>query len=62
MNEVVIDQTLPWYVRAMRACWGQFEPNFCDVIAATRSHEPLKCGEQMIVRYDGKEYVITRKK
>ena len=58
----LVEDTIPWYVQAMRRYWGEVEPNFCDVIASTRGWLPLKRGEEMTIHYDGKEYVITRKK
>ena len=61
-TRTLIDETISWYIAAMRACWKEVEPNFCDVIALTRGWLPLKCGETMVIHYDDKEYVITRKK
>ncbi len=53
---------IAWYVDSIHRFWEHLEPNFCDLIAATRGWLPLKRGEQMTIHYDGKEYLITRKK
>ena len=60
--KTLIDDTISWYVQAIRRYWGEVEPNFCDLIAATRGWNPLERGEKMTIHYDGKEYVIRRKK
>ena len=62
LKTALVEDTMLWYVNAMRRFWGEAEPKFCDVIAATRGWTPLERGEHMVVHYDGKEYIITRKK